>query len=78
MWVAFLLLCACLVGLMVMSEIFASHEQVFNSTYHLASGAPKGEASFVTDVFELKGRDSDVKSSPRPTSPTTGFTSTTP
>jgi hypothetical protein len=60
-WVTFLLLCACLLGLLIMSALFESDKQVFNATYHLGSGAPKGEASFVTDVFELKGRESNVE-----------------
>jgi hypothetical protein len=60
-WVAFLLLAVFLVGLMAMSEILASRAPVFDSSYQLGSGAPKGEASFVTDVFELKGRTSDVE-----------------
>ncbi|HEY1925288.1 MAG TPA: DUF4178 domain-containing protein [Candidatus Acidoferrum sp.] len=60
-WVVFLLLCVFLVGLMTMSEILASRAPVYDSTYQLGAGAPKGEASFVTDVFELKGRTSDVE-----------------
>jgi hypothetical protein len=39
----------------------ASKEPVFTSAYQLNPGTPKGEASFVTDVFELKGRTSNVE-----------------
>jgi hypothetical protein len=60
-WAFFLLLCACLLGLMIMSDLFSGDKQVFSNSYHLAPGAPKGEASFVTDVFELKGRESNVE-----------------
>ena len=33
----------------------------FESTYRLNAGEPKGEASFVTDVFNLDGRTSNVE-----------------
>jgi hypothetical protein len=45
---------------LILSDLFSSNKVVFNATYQLGSGAPKGEASFVTDVFELKGRESNV------------------
>jgi hypothetical protein len=60
-WTPFLLLAIFLLGLMVFNEIAASKDPVFNRAYQLTSGAPKGEASFVTDVFELKGRTSNVE-----------------
>jgi len=59
-WGTFFLLCACLLGLLIMSDLFSSNKVVFSATYQLGSGAPKGEASFVTDIFELKGRESNV------------------
>ena len=59
-WGTFLVLCVCLLGLLLMEDVFSSNKEVFTATYQLASGAPKGEASFVTDVFELKGRESNV------------------
>lgn len=37
-----------------------SNEQVFQQTYEFNSSAG-GEASFVTDIFQLKGRSSDVE-----------------
>jgi hypothetical protein len=60
-WFAFLLLAIFLIGLMAFAEIAANKDPVFNGSYQLPSGPPKGEASFVTDVFELKGRTSDVE-----------------
>jgi hypothetical protein len=60
-WTPFLLLAIFLLGLMAFNEIAASKDPVFNGAYQLTSGAPKGEASFVTDVFELKGRTSNVE-----------------
>jgi hypothetical protein len=41
---------------------FASHKSiVFSSSYHLNSGEPKGEASFVTDSFTLGDRIANVE-----------------
>jgi hypothetical protein len=60
-WLAFLLLTAFLLGLMAFNDMVASKDPVFSANYQLAPGAPKGEASFVTDVFELKGRTSNVE-----------------
>jgi hypothetical protein len=60
-WTPFLLLVIILIGLMAFNGIAASKDPVFNGAYQLTSGAPKGEASFVTDVFELKGRTSNVE-----------------
>jgi hypothetical protein len=60
-WLAFLLLTVFLLGLMAFNDMVASKDPVFNGSYRLASGPAKGEASFVTDVFELKGRSSNVE-----------------
>ncbi len=60
-WAAFLALTIFLLGLMAFNDMVASKEPVFTSAYQLNPGAPKGEASFVTDVFELKGRTSNVE-----------------
>jgi hypothetical protein len=60
-WMPFLILTIFLIGLMAFNEIAASNDPVFNATYQLLAGAPKGEASFVTDVFDLKGRTSNVE-----------------
>jgi len=60
-WAAFLALTIFLLGLMAFNDLVASKDLVFSSTYQLPSGPPKGEASFVTDVFELKGHTSNVE-----------------
>jgi uncharacterized protein DUF4178 len=60
-WAAFLALTIFLLGLMAFNDMVASKEPVFTSAYQLNPGTPKGEASFVTDVFELKGRTSNVE-----------------
>jgi hypothetical protein len=51
----------CLLALMIGFEMQSKKENVFSVRYHLGSGDPTGEASFVTDVFELSGRTSDVQ-----------------
>jgi hypothetical protein len=61
MWLAFLVMAIFLIGLMAFNDMVASKDPVFNGAYELAPGPPKGEASFVTDVFELKGRTSNVE-----------------
>jgi len=49
-----------LVALLVLSYSTARDEQVFEQSYEFNTNV-KGEASFVTDVFELKGHTSDVE-----------------
>jgi Domain of unknown function (DUF4178) len=54
---------AFLIILLVLSMIFytiSRNEQVFDQSYEFNTNV-KGEASFVTDVFELQGRTSDVE-----------------
>jgi len=60
-WLTFLVLAISLLGLMAAFDLFSGKDPVFTSTYVLNPGEPKGEASFVTDVFTLKGRTSDVQ-----------------
>ena len=60
-WAAFIALSIFLLGLMAFTDMVASKDQVFTASYRLAPGPAKGEASFVTDIFELKGRDSNVE-----------------
>jgi Domain of unknown function (DUF4178) len=60
-WTAFFALAIVLLGLVAFTEISASKDAVFDGSYQLFPGPPKGETSFVTDVFELKGRTSDVE-----------------
>jgi len=60
-WSAFLAFALLLLVLMAGFD-FASHKSVvFNSSYHLNSGEPKGEASFVTDPFTLGDRIANVE-----------------
>jgi hypothetical protein len=61
MWLAFLVMAIFLIGLMAFNDMIASKDPVFDAAYELAPGPPKGETSFVTDVFELKGRTSNVE-----------------
>jgi Domain of unknown function (DUF4178) len=60
-WAAFLALAVILLGLMAFNDLVASKDPVFNGAYQLHTGEPKGEASFVTDIFALKGRTSNVE-----------------
>jgi hypothetical protein len=60
-WLTFIVLAISLLGLMVAFDLFSSGDPVFTSSYSLNPGEPRGEASFVTDVFTLKGRTSDVQ-----------------
>lgn len=60
-WSAFLAFALLLLVLMAGFD-FASHKSiVFDSSYRLNSGEPKGEASFVTDPFTLEDRISNVE-----------------
>jgi len=59
-WAMFACFAAILVVLLAAFSILASSEQVFSSDYRFDPNA-KGEASFVTDVFELKGHTSDLE-----------------
>jgi hypothetical protein len=60
MWVAclFFLLCLLLASLVFLN--FDRQEQVFHDSYYFAAGAAR-EPSFVTPVFELQGRTSNVE-----------------
>ena len=63
-WLVCALFLAALVGLALFFTTFARNEDVFSGSYHFAPGTG-GEASFVTDYFELKGRTSNVELSTR-------------
>ena len=52
---------ALLVVLIIVFFAMAQDQQVFSQSYTFNTNNPKGEASFVTDVFELKGHTSDVE-----------------
>jgi hypothetical protein len=60
-WVAFAAFAILLLGLMVVFDVAAKRESVFHGSYQLNPGEPKGEASFVTEAFELKGRQATVE-----------------
>lgn len=60
-WAAFLAFAIFLFVLMAVFDFTSNKGTVFESTYRLDSGEPKGEASFVSDEFSLEGRTSNVE-----------------
>jgi hypothetical protein len=60
-WSAFLAFAILLLILLAGFDLASSKTTVFDSSYRLNAGEPKGEASFVTDVFNLDGRTSNVQ-----------------
>ncbi len=61
-WGAFAFLSLALLVLMIASFLFlAGDKQIFSASYVLNPGPAKGEASFVTDEFELGGRTTNVE-----------------
>jgi len=60
-WKTFAAFAMALVIIMIAFDALSQKEPVFSSTYQIASGLSNAEASFVTDVFELTGRTSDVE-----------------
>jgi hypothetical protein len=60
-WGAFLAFAIFLLVLMAGFDLTSNKGTAFESSYRLNSGEPKGEASFVTDVFNLEGRTSNVE-----------------
>jgi uncharacterized protein DUF4178 len=60
-WAAFLAFAIFLLMLMAGFDLVSNKGTAFESSYRLNAGEPKGEASFVTDVFDLKGRTSNVE-----------------
>ena len=62
-WAAALLLLAALFALSQVVAIIARNEEVYSGRYSFQAGAVEG--SYVTDVFELKGRTSNVELSIR-------------
>jgi hypothetical protein len=61
MWVAFAAFAVFLLALMAIFDMRAKKEPVFHETYQYDRAEAKGEASFVTDVFELTGHTSTVE-----------------
>jgi hypothetical protein len=59
-WVAFFMLMMSVGILFFLNEIFAGKSKVFEQTYRY-TGRETGDLSFVTPVFELNGRISDVE-----------------
>ncbi len=59
-WLAFVGFLVAVVVMFIAFESFARHEQVLYGDYSFDSNV-RGEASFVTDAFELKGRTSDLE-----------------
>jgi len=59
-WVVFAGFLLLLVVMMISFDIIARNEQVFTGSYRYDSNK-RGEASFVTDEFELRGHSSDVE-----------------
>jgi hypothetical protein len=60
-WAAFLAFAIFLLILMAGFDLISTKGTAFESSYRLNAGEPKGEASFVTDVFNLQGRTSNVE-----------------
>ncbi len=61
MWVAFGAFAVFLLALMAGFDMRAKKEPVLHETYQYNRAVSKGEASFVTDVFELTGHTSTVE-----------------
>ena len=60
-WSSFLAFAVLLLVLLAGFDLASSKTTVFDSSYRLNAGEPKGEASFVTDVFNLQGGISNVQ-----------------
>lgn len=59
-WVTYFLLAGLLLGSLIFSRMMMGNATVFEREYYFDPGT-KSEASFVTPVFELKGRASNVE-----------------
>lgn len=60
-WKVFAAFAIALVILMIGFDAMSKKEPVFSSSYQFVSGRSSVEASFVTDIFELTGRTSNVE-----------------
>src|SRR5262249_37650240 len=60
-WVTFALFAVFLLVLMAVFDVTARKETVFQGTYRFPTSDFQGEASFVTDPFDLNGGISDVQ-----------------
>ena len=60
-WAAFAAFAVLLLVLLAGFDLVSGKGTAFESSYRLNVGEPKGEASFVTQVFSLEGRTSNVE-----------------
>ncbi len=60
-WLTFAALALGLLILMIGFDLHAKKTEVFHGTYKVNRGEPKGEASFVTEPFQLSGGTSTVE-----------------
>lgn len=60
-WYTFLALAAAASVILILNENFAQQKEVFEQTYHFTPSPSNADTSFVTPVFELKGRTSSVQ-----------------
>ncbi len=60
-WMTFVILAAAMLVMLVADSIISARDPVFHASYSFAGAKPGQEASFVTPVFELKGRTSNVE-----------------
>jgi hypothetical protein len=61
MWGAFAAFAVFLLLLMAGFDMLSNKQPVFDQTFHFSRAEAQGEPSFVTDVFELGGRTSNVE-----------------
>ncbi|MEQ1884936.1 MAG: DUF4178 domain-containing protein [Bryobacteraceae bacterium] len=61
LWVAFVMMLMCVGIVFFLDEALAAKEQVLDRTYRYTGPPITGDPSFVTPVFELKGRVSNVE-----------------
>lgn len=59
-WLFYAAMCAVLFGLMIFFAILAPHAKVLDKSY-VVNPANVGEKSFVTEAFELKGKEDNVE-----------------
>ncbi|MEQ1948035.1 MAG: DUF4178 domain-containing protein [Bryobacteraceae bacterium] len=60
-WLAFVMLVMAVGIVFFLDEALAGKDKVVDTTYRYTGPAASGDSSFVTPVFELKGRTSDVE-----------------
>jgi Domain of unknown function (DUF4178) len=60
-WLAFVGFLVVLVVMLIAFESFAGNDRVIEEAYYVFDTNARGDASFVTDVFQLKGHTSDLE-----------------